>query len=230
MEKVIVGMSGGIDSSVAALLLKNKGYEVIGITLKHLGEDDSENSNSKTCCSLDDIYDAKRACQKIGIMHYVMDAQEEFKKEVIDYFVESYNKGVTPSPCVICDEKIKIKKLIEIADKLGAKYIATGHYSKVAFCEEFGKNLLSNSYDVKKDQTYMLYRLDESILERMLFPLADLTKDKVREMAKEFGLETYDKKDSQGICFAPEGYIEYLQKALGDKIREGNIVDREGNI
>ena len=230
MEKVIVGMSGGIDSSVAALLLKNKGYEVIGITLKHLGEDDSENSNSKTCCSLDDIYDAKRACQKIGIMHYVMDAQEEFKKEVIDYFVESYNKGVTPSPCVICDEKIKIKKLIEIADKLGAKYIATGHYSKVAFCEEFGKNLLSNSYDVKKDQTYMLYRLDESILERMLFPLADLTKDKVREMAKEFGIETYDKKDSQGICFAPEGYIEYLQKALGDKIKEGNIVDREGNI
>ena len=94
-----------------ALEWKNKGYEVIGITLKHLGEDDSENSNSKTCCSLDDIYDAKRACQKIGIMHYVMDAQEEFKKEVIDYFVESYNKGVTPSPCVICDEKIKIKKI-----------------------------------------------------------------------------------------------------------------------
>lgn len=230
MEKVIVGMSGGIDSSVAALLLKNKGYEVIGITLKHLGEDDSENSNSKTCCSLDDIYDAKRACQKIGIMHYVMDAQEEFKKEVIDYFVESYNKGVTPSPCVICDEKIKIKKLIEIADKLGAKYIATGHYSKVAFCEEFGKNLLSNSYDVKKDQTYMLYRLDENTIKRMLFPLADLTKDKVREIAKEFGIETYDKKDSQGICFAPEGYIEYLQKALASKIQEGNFVDKDGEI
>jgi tRNA-specific 2-thiouridylase len=123
MEKVIVGMSGGIDSSVAALLLKNKGYEVIGITLKHLGEDDSENSNSKTCCSLDDIYDAKRACQKIGIMHYVMDAQEEFKKEVIDYFVESYNKGVTPSPCVICDEKIKIKQ----NDKKQSDHIRNRH-------------------------------------------------------------------------------------------------------
>lgn len=230
MKKVIVGMSGGIDSSVGALILKNKGYEVIGITIKHLGEDISEEGNSKTCCSLDDVYDAKRACQKIGIIHYVIDAQEEFKEKVIDYFVESYQNGVTPSPCIICDEKIKIKKLLEIADKLGAEYIATGHYSSLKYCSEFDKKLLANSYDVKKDQTYMLYRLDENTLSRMLFPLENMTKEKVREMAKEFGIETFDKKDSQGICFAPNGYEDYLKKALGNKLKEGNFVNKNGEI
>lgn len=230
MEKVIVGMSGGIDSSVAALLLKNEGYEVIGVTLKHLGDDESESSNTKTCCSLDDIYDAKRACQKIGIPHYVLDAVEEFKAEVIDYFVESYNKGVTPSPCIICDEKIKIKKLVEFADKVGAEFVSTGHYSKVEFCQTFNKHLLANCEDAKKDQTYMLYRLREKIIKRMRFPLENLTKTEVRKIAKDFGIETFDKKDSQGICFAPEGYVDFLKKVLGGKVKEGNFVDNSGKI
>lgn len=230
MNKVIIGMSGGIDSSVAALLLKKDGYEVIGVTLKHLGDDESENSNTKTCCSLDDIYDAKRACQKIGIPHYVIDAQEEFKTEVIDYFVKSYSRGVTPSPCVICDEKIKIKKLLDFADRVGAEFISTGHYSKVEFSEEFGKELLANCEDVKKDQTYMLYRLNEKTIKRMKFPLQNLTKVEVRVIAKDFGIETFDKKDSQGICFAPEGYVEFLKKVLGQEIKEGNFVDSSGKI
>ena len=228
MDKVIVGMSGGIDSSVAALLLKNQGYDVIGVTLKHLGESERE-TNTKTCCSLDDIYDAKRACQIIGIPHYVIDAVEEFKKEVIDYFIESYNKGITPSPCIICDEKIKIKKLIELADKVGAKYISTGHYSKVEYSCEFNQRLLKKAKSINKDQTYMLYRLGEKTLERMLFPLAEFEKEKVREIAKENGIETYNKKDSQGICFAPEGYIEFLKSQLGDKIEKGKFLDKNNN-
>ena len=230
MDKVIVGMSGGIDSSVAALLLKEKGYEVIGVTLKHLGDDDSESTNTKTCCSLDDIYDAKRACQKIGINHYVVDAVEEFKEAVIDYFVESYSRGITPSPCVICDEKIKIKKLEEFAMKIGAKYIATGHYSKLEFSKEFGVNLLANCQDSKKDQTYMLYRLSEKTLEKILFPLENLTKVEVREIAKQAGIESFDKKDSQGICFAPEGYIDFLEKVLGNKLKKGDFIDKEGKV
>lgn len=230
MDKVVVGMSGGIDSSVAALLLKEQGYDVIGVTLKHLADEESENSNSKTCCSLDDIYDAKRACQKIGIPHYVIDAVDEFKVEVIDYFIEAYKRGVTPSPCVICDEKIKIKKLEQFADKVGAKYISTGHYSKISFCQNFGKQLLANCEDSKKDQTYMLYRLNEKTIERMLFPLENYTKDVVREKAKGFGIETYDKKDSQGICFAPNGYVDFLKLKLGTTLKDGDFLDKNGNF
>lgn len=230
MEKVVVGMSGGIDSSMAAYLLKEKGYEVIGVTLKHLGEEYDDESNTKTCCSLDDIYDAKAACFHIGIPHYVVDASEEFEREVIDYFVDEYNRGRTPSPCVICDEKIKIEKLVRLADKFGAKYISTGHYAGTANCSKIGATLLENAEDVKKDQTYMLYRLREDVVERMVFPLAEYKKEEVRRMAKEIGITTHDKKDSQGICFAPEGYIEFLKKKLGDRILEGNFVDRKGNI
>ncbi len=230
MEKVVVGMSGGIDSSMTAYLLKEKGYEVIGITLKHLGEDYDDDSNSKTCCSLDDIYDAKSACFHIGIPHYVIDASEDFEKEVIDYFVNEYDKGRTPSPCVVCDEKIKIQKLVNIADKFGAKYIATGHYAGRSMCKELGVELLSNAEDIKKDQTYMLYRLKEDIVKRMLFPLEKYKKEEIREMAKKIGFSTHDKKDSQGICFAPNGYIDFLQDKLADKIKKGDFVDRQGNI
>lgn len=128
-KKVVVGMSGGIDSSVAALLLQQQGYEVIGVTLKHLPDELSENPG-KTCCSLDDINDARYTCYNLGIPHYVINVTDEFKKEVMEYFVKMYNEGKTPSPCVICDEKVKIKRLVEFADKMGIKYISTGHYSK----------------------------------------------------------------------------------------------------
>ncbi|MBZ4683428.1 MAG: tRNA-uridine 2-sulfurtransferase [Fusobacteriaceae bacterium] len=224
MKKVVVGMSGGIDSSVAALLLKQKGYEVIGVTLKHL-----DSNEEGTCCSLDDIYDAKSVCYNLGIPHFVYDVKEEFKKEVIDYFINGYNRGITPSPCVICDEKIKIQKLYEIAKKLGTQYIATGHYSNVEYVEEYNKYLLKKSKNDKKDQTYMLYRLDEEILKTMLFPLSDYTKDRVREIAKENSIKIHQKPDSQGICFAKNGYIKFLEENLSD-IKEGNFIDKEGKI
>lgn len=228
--KVVVGMSGGVDSSVAAYLLKEDGYEVIGVTLKHLGDEDSENINTKTCCSLDDIYDAKMACFKLGIPHYVINAVDLFKREVIDYFIGEYSKGITPSPCVVCDEKIKIKKLAEAADRLGADYISTGHYCDVIYCQDLGAHLLKFSKNSAKDQTYMLYRIGEEFLKKMIFPLKNLEKNRVREIAKEVGISVHDKKDSQGICFAPEGYKELLKRTLGEKIKTGNFVTKNGEV
>lgn len=223
-EKVVVGMSGGIDSSVAAFLLKQQGYEVIAVTLKHLPDELSENPG-KTCCSIDDINDARMASYSLGIPHYTISVVEEFKKYVIEYFIEMYNEGKTPSPCVICDETVKIKKLIEVADKIGAKYISTGHYSKKTI-----NNLLLWDKDNSKDQTYMLYRLDKSVIDRLIFPLEGYKKSQIREIAKNNGIHIHSKPDSQGICFAPNGYIEFLEKMIGSKIKEGNYVDTNGKI
>ena len=223
-EKVVVGMSGGIDSSVAAFLLKQQGYEVIGVTLKHLPDELSENPG-KTCCSLDDINDARYTCYKLGISHYVINVTKEFQSEVMDYFIKMYNAGKTPSPCIICDEKVKIKKIVEFADKMGIKYIATGHYSKKSL-----NGLLLWDKNNRKDQSYMLYRLNKDVIKRFLFPLSEYEKPQVREIARQNGIHTHDKPDSQGICFAPNGYIPYLKKVLGNEIKEGNFVDKNGKI
>ena len=223
-NKVRVGMSGGIDSSAAALFLKRQGYEVIGITLKHLPDELSE-SGGKTCCSIDDITDAKNVCSHLEIPHYTIDVSEEFQKEVIDYFIKMYNEGKTPSPCVICDEKIKIKKLVEIADKMGAEYIATGHYSG-----KTAENRLVWDNENTKDQTYMLYRLDMNTLSRMLFPLSGYNKKEIREIAKEAGIKIHSKPDSQGICFAPKGYEEFLKSRKEIEIKEGLFCDKDGKI
>ena len=223
-EKVIVGMSGGIDSSVAALLLKQQGYDVIGVTLKHLPDDLSENPG-KTCCSIDDINDARMAAYSLEVPHYTISVMEEFKEYVIDYFISTYNEGRTPSPCVICDEKVKIKKLIEVADKMGAKYISTGHYSKKSI-----DNLLLWDKNNGKDQTYMLYRLDKEVIGRFIFPLESYTKPEIREIARNNNIHVHAKPDSQGICFAPNGYIEFLEKMIGSQIQDGNYLDTNGNI
>lgn len=221
---MVVGMSGGIDSSVAALLLKNEGYDVVGVTLKHLPDTLSENGN-KTCCSLDDISDAKYVCYNLGIPHYVLNVVDEFQREVMDYFVQMYNEGKTPSPCIICDEKVKIKGILDFANKMGIKYIATGHYSKISL-----NNFLLWDKKNKKDQTYMLYRLESEILERFLFPLSKYEKSKVREIAEKNGIHIYNKPDSQGICFAPKGYKEFLKNVLGDKVKKGNFINKKGEI
>lgn len=221
MKSVIVGMSGGIDSSVAALLLKQQGYNVVGVSIKHLSDEISNGSN-KTCCSLDDINDARIVCYNLGIAHYVINTEKEFKKQVIKEFLEEYKKGNTPNPCVICNERVKIRSLINIAKEMNFDYVATGHY---AVKTENGLLRYTNSI---KDQTYMLYRLSKEDLDMMLFPLADMEKTKVREIAKENNIITHNKKDSQGICFAPNGYEKYLTDNLD--IKEGNFLDANGNI
>jgi len=218
MAKVVVGLSGGVDSSVTAYILKEEGYEVIGVTLQMEKNSDGE------------IEDAKKMAKNLGIFHKVLDVSKEFEEIVVKDFIDGYSNGSTPSPCVVCDERIKIKSLVDYADSIGAEYIATGHYCNLEFSSKMEKYLLKNAADIRKDQTYMLYRLGEKTLKRMKFPLYNFTKLEVREIAKKIGLETHNKKDSQGICFAPEGYKEYLQKKLGKKIEKGNFVDEDGNV
>ncbi|BDU50099.1 tRNA 2-thiouridine(34) synthase MnmA [Haliovirga abyssi] len=228
-EKIVIGMSGGVDSSVAAFLLKEQGYEVIGVTIK-LWENSGLESKEKVCCSLEDVYDAKRICDKLDIPHYTVNFKNDFQKEVIDYFITEYRLGNTPSPCIMCNEKIKFGKLLEFAKSIGADYIASGHYSKVKYLEKQNKYVLEKGVDEKKDQTYMLYRLSSEQLKYCKFPLENYKKDEIREIAKNNNLITYNKKDSQGICFAPEGYYKFLENNLKNEISKGNIKDENGEI
>lgn len=217
-EKVILGMSGGVDSSTAAYLLKEKGYEIIGISLNQLNDLNQ------------DLDEAKEIANKLGIQHFVINIREEFENKVISYFIDSYNRGETPSPCIICDDEIKFKILFELAEKYEAKYVATGHYTSVAYCQKFSKYLLKAVHSIIKDQSYMLYRLDSDKIERLIFPLEGYSKREIREIAKKNELKIHNKKDSQGICFAKEGYKKFLAERLKDKIKIGNYVDKFGNI
>lgn len=219
-NKVIVGMSGGVDSSVSAYLLKEKGFEVVGVTLNH----------NKEKFLKDEVNQAKRIAEKLGIKHIEVDIEQLFQKEVVDNFLEGYSKGITPSPCVICDERVKFKVLFDIAYEEDAEFVASGHYCSTEFSEDFKQVLLKVSYDRKKDQSYMLSRLDEEKIKRLVFPLEKYTKTEIREIAKKAGLEVHNKKDSQGICFAKSGYIDFLRKNLGEKIKKGNFIDKNGNI
>ena len=219
-KKVIIGMSGGVDSSVAAYLLQQEGYEVIGVTMNH----------KKNPALEREIEAAQEICSQLKIKHRVVDVEELFQREVVDNFLEGYSNGITPSPCVICDERVKMAVLFQTADEEEAEYVATGHYCSVEYSKEFGKKLLKTAADLRKDQSYMLYRLDADKIERLLFPLYSYEKKRIREIAKEAGLHVHNKGDSQGICFAQEGYISFLQKNLGDKIQKGNFVDKNGKI
>ena len=226
MKRVVVGMSGGIDSSMTAYLLKQEGYEVVGATMIHLKEEYTKGDSS----FYQDVKDAENVCQKLGIAHYIIDMREEFDSEVVDYFLSEYSRGRTPSPCVVCDEKIKMKSLIKLADSMGIEYIATGHYSKAVWCSEFSTEILQKAEDERKDQTYMLYRLDRKVIKRLLTPLSNYKKEEIRNMAEKIGLKIHNKKDSQGLCFAPEGYLDFLIRKLGHRVKEGDFVDRDGKF
>ncbi len=224
-------MSGGVDSSAAALLLKNAGYDVCGCTLKLFDGYDSEDALTRTCCSLSDIEDAKAVCRKIGIEHFVFNFKDDFRREVMDRFADSYINGETPNPCICCNRYIKFGKMLRRAMELGFDGIATGHYAGIRYDERSGRTLLIRPADRKKDQTYVLYNMTQFQLERTVFPLYELEKTDIRAIAEENGLINARKPDSQDICFVPDGdYADFIKRHTGKTFPEGNFLDTDGNI
>jgi tRNA-specific 2-thiouridylase len=213
-KTVVLGMSGGVDSSVCAALLVEQGYNVIGITIKTFNYDDVGGTieGDKSCCSLDGINDARIIAAKLGFPHYVMDFSEVFGKEVIDNFIDEYMHGRTPNPCVICNRKIKWEELLRKGKQLGADYVAMGHYAKLRMDDTTGRYVISRGKDEKKDQSYMLWNVTQDSLDHTLFPLADLTKEEVRSLAVKYGLRTAAKGESFEICFITDNNYERFLK------------------
>lgn len=227
MKKVMIAMSGGVDSSVAAALLKEEGYEVIGGTM-HIFPDYEESTDREDhCCSYSAVRDAKRVAQKLEIPHFVFNLQQEFQEKVIDYFVDEYSKGRTPNPCVMCNKEIKFAALHRKAIEIGCDYIASGHYAKIE--KENGRYILKKGLDDNKDQSYMLYVLNQEQLSQTLFPLSEYTKEEIRTKAKDLGFEIHNKAESQEICFVPDDdYVRFLDSNYPEISKEGPILDSEG--
>ena len=222
-------MSGGVDSSVAAYLLKEQGYDVIGVTMQIWQEDKEYEEREGGCCSLSAVDDARRVADKIGIPFYVLNFRDSFKKNVIDYFIDEYMEGKTPNPCIACNKYLKFDELLKKAQGIGADYIATGHYAKIE--EHNGRYILVKSDDDKKDQTYALYNMTQEQLAHTLMPCGEYTKDRIREIAKEIGLSVYNKKDSEEICFIPDNnHGRYISEARPLEVVPGNFVDKNGNV
>lgn len=230
-KTVVVAMSGGVDSSVTAILLKNQGYEVIGITMRLYSPDDplEEANMVGGCCSLDSVEDARRVCESLDIPFYAVNYKEEFERLVIDYFQQEYERGRTPNPCIACNIHMKYDLLLKKALDLGADYLATGHYVRRWYDESRQRYVLAQAVDMTKDQSYVLYNLNQEQLKHTIFPLGDYEKTKVREMAKELGLRVHNKPDSQEICFIPnDDYKSFIEKRTNTTIKEGFFYDTKG--
>jgi len=227
-KRVMVAMSGGVDSSIAAAILKEQGYEIIGATMKIWSGEQCGKHGPRSCCSLKDIEDAKRVCDALGIRHYVLNFEEVFRKEVIDYFASEYLAGRTPNPCIVCNEKIKFGRLLKKAMELECDFISTGHYARI---ENNGVYKLKEALDKSKDQSYVLFSLSSAQIQKVIFPIGDFTKDDVKARAEELGLDVYKKPESQEICFVPDdNYQDFIKEYCGAEIKEGDIVDAAGKV
>jgi tRNA-specific 2-thiouridylase len=229
-KRVVVAMSGGVDSSTAAWFLKESGYEVIGATMC-IGTADRSQAGLFRCCGLSDIEDARRVSLQLEIPFHVLNLRGEFEKEIIDYFCNEYAGGRTPNPCIVCNERMKFGSFLKNALELGADYIATGHYARLAHDQTAGQYVLKKGVDEAKDQSYVLFSLKQEQLRYILFPLGEHRKRDVRQKAFEVGLKVHDKPESQEICFIQEStYHIFLKERLGESIEPGPIVDLEGHV
>lgn len=222
-KRVLLGMSGGVDSSVAAVLLKNEGYEVVGVTLKLVPVQFSGESDEAA-------KDAKEIADILGIEHHIISLEDEFRINVMTDFAKKYLDGKTPNPCVICNQKIKFGEMLKLADRLNCEFLATGHYAQCVF-DETSSNYLLKKSPHNKDQSYFLYTLSQETLKRVIFPLGKLTKQEVREIAGQYSLPTSSKRDSQDICFVQSGkHADFIEKFTGKKCKTGNFIAESGEI
>ncbi|MHB1394683.1 MAG: tRNA 2-thiouridine(34) synthase MnmA [Clostridia bacterium] len=229
-KRVVIGMSGGVDSSVAAYLLKQEGYDVIGVTMQ-IWQDKNKEAIEREggCCSLSAVEDARRVCDKLDIPFYVMNFKQVFEKMVIDYFVDEYLMGRTPNPCIACNKFIKFDALLERSMALEAEYVATGHYARIMYDEGYKRHIIKKSATPQKDQTYVLYNLTQNQLSHILMPLGDYNKEQVREIARELDLRTANKPESQEICFVEDdNYGRFISERRGGEIKPGFFVDSQG--
>ncbi len=226
-KKVMIGMSGGVDSSVAAFLLQKESLEVIGATMKLYNNEDIDFVSEKTCCSLDDVLDAKSVCARLGIRHYTLNMTDDFKKEVIERFISAYQNGFTPNPCIDCNRYMKFSKMLHKAQELDIDYVATGHYARIE--KQGDRYILKKAVDLSKDQSYVLYSLTQEQLKVTKFPLGNYTKQQVREIAEENGFVNARKHESQDICFVPDGdYSKFIEYYTGKTYPCGDFVDMNG--
>jgi len=221
-KRVLLGMSGGVDSSASAVILKQKEYEVIGATMKLWDEG----------CLFNHANDAKKVCDKLNIEHHIFDCQNKFKEHVINDFINCYECGKTPNPCVECNKYLKFGEFNKMAEQLKCEYIATGHYAKVEYSEKYNQYVLKKSKEEQKDQSYFLYRIPKEILPKIIFPLEDFSnKEEIRNIARENDLIVAEKKESQEICFIPDNdYVGFIKTNSNNKFKEGNIVNNKGEI
>ena len=229
--KALIAMSGGVDSSVAAYLMKSKGYDCVGVTMKLFGNSDINVSREHSCCSLDDVEDARAVAMRLDIPYYVFNFSEGFKEHVIDNFIDCYERGITPNPCIECNRHMKFYKLYNKAKELSCDYIVTGHYAVIEYNETTKRYNLKKAADDDKDQTYVLYNMTQEQLAHTMFPLGNFRKPEARKIAEENGFINAAKAESQDICFVTDGdYASFIETYTGKHYPEGDFIDKQGNV